>query len=352
MLASHRRAGIWLLGLLALGLLVPKPASAQRKDPFDVEAREYLGTPESEAAVKKGLEFLAARVQPDGHWSSGGLSADAAITGLCTMAFLSAGHQPGRGKYGDMLTKSVDWLAESVQQSGFVNRPGSGSGQPMYGHGFATLAIAELYGMTKRSDLRPKLESAVRLILATQNAEGGWRYQPQVADADISVTAVQLLALRAAHNAGIKVPDEPVKRAVGYIKKCANNKDGGFSYQSGSRGSGPGRTGAALTVLALCNEKDSAEYKGGLQFMHEHPIDKYEWMYREHYMYAMYYCTQAFYQVGGAEWKGWFVPIRQRLISQQQKAGNWQDSPGDEYATAMGVLVLQVPAGLLPIYQK
>lgn len=333
------------------GLLAGIPAEAQRKDPFDVEAREYLGTPESEAAVRRGLEFLAARVQSDGHWSSDGLSADAAITGLCTMAFLASGHQPGRGKYGSILTKAVDWLADSVQQSGFVNRPG-GSGQPMYGHGFATLALAELYGMTRRADLRPKLESAVRLILATQNAEGGWRYQPTVADADISVTAVQVLALRAAHNAGIRVPQEPVRRAVGYIKKCANNRDGGFSYQANSRGSGPGRTGAALTCLALCNEKDSAEYKGGLQYLREHPMDKYEWAYREHYMYAMYYCTQAFYQVGGAEWKAWFVPLRQRLIAQQQKSGCWSDSPGEEYATAMAVLVLQVPAGLLPIYQK
>ena len=31
----------------------------------------------------------------------------------------------------------------------------------MYGHGFATLALAELYGMTHRADVRPKLEDAL-----------------------------------------------------------------------------------------------------------------------------------------------------------------------------------------------
>src|SRR5437879_3595941 len=46
-----------------------KAASPRRPviSPWDVEAREYLGTPESEAAVNAGLAYLAARQQPDGH---------------------------------------------------------------------------------------------------------------------------------------------------------------------------------------------------------------------------------------------------------------------------------------------
>src|ERR1051325_1192212 len=164
-------------------------------DAFQVEAREYLGTPKSEAAVKKGLEFLKVRQLPDGHWNSGNYTADAAISGLCTLAFLASGHQPGRGPYGPMLEKAVDYLADSVQRNGLVGRGGS-AGPPMYGHGFATLALAELYGMTKRPDFRLKVENAIQLIASTQNSEGGWRYQPGSADADISVTAIQVVALR------------------------------------------------------------------------------------------------------------------------------------------------------------
>lgn len=327
-------------------------AHAQRRaDPFDVEAREYLGTPQTEVAVRRGLDYLASRMQADGHWASGNYSVDAAVSGLCTLAFLSAGHQPGRGKYGEMLNKAVDWLADSVQRNGLVGRGGS-AGPPMYGHGFATLCLAELYGMTRRSDLRPKLESAIQLIVRTQNAEGGWRYQPQVADADISVTAVQLVALRAAHNAGVKVPTATVKRAINYIKRCANNGDGGFSYQINQRGSGPARTGAAVTCLMLSGERNSPECKGGVTYLQEHPIERYEWMYRQHYMYALYYCTQAMYQVGGKPWRDWFVTLRERLLASQSSDGSWNDTQGPEYATAMAVLALQVPAGLLPIYQK
>lgn len=327
------------------------PGHAQRRDPFDVEARQYLGTPQSEAAVQKGLNFLASRVQPDGHWNSSHYNADAAVTGLAVLAFLSAGHQPGRGRYGTFLNRATDWLADSTQRSGLIFRGGS-AGPPMYGHGFATLALAELYGMSRRADLRTKLEDAVRLIGQTQNAEGGWRYQPQAADADISVTVVQVLALRAAANAGIKVPAETIRKAVGYLKRCQNNSDGGFSYQTNQRSSGPARTGAAVLCLYLTGDADSKECKNGITYLLQHPITKYEWAYREHYFYALYYCTQAFYQVGGKPWAEWYRVIRERLIATQEKDGHWRDNPGDEYATAMAVLCLQVPAGLLPIYQR
>ena len=68
---------------------------------------------------------------------------------------------------------------------------------PMYGHGFATLFLGEVYGMTGDEQVKEKLQKAIRLIQKTQNAEGGWRYQPVPYDADISVTICQVMALRA-----------------------------------------------------------------------------------------------------------------------------------------------------------
>ena len=66
----------------------------------------------------------------------------------------------------------------------------------MYEHGFATLFLAEVYGMSPRDDLRDKLTRAIDLIVRTQNSEGGWRYQPRREDADLSVTICQVMALR------------------------------------------------------------------------------------------------------------------------------------------------------------
>jgi hypothetical protein len=336
--------------------------------PWDVEAREYLGTPESEAAVNAGLAYLAAHQQADGHWSSGGYPSDTGITGLCLLSFLAAGHQPNRGRYGLAMSEAVDWLAKCVQRGGQYTPPGfinagQGSGQPMYGHGFATLALCEIFGMTHRKDLKPKIEAAVRLIEDSQTddpgnvrAYGGWRYQPMKGDADISVTVVQVLALRAARNAGTRVSQATIDRAIGYMRRCSNYmSDGGFNYQIGQQLSGPARTGAGILSLTMAGLKDSPECQGGIRYLETHRLGSgNDWPYREHYYYTLYYITQAMYQIGGEHWRQWYPMIRDRLLRERSADGSWSagSEAGPEYATAMSVLVLQVPAGLLPIYQK
>ena len=338
--------------------------------PWDVEAREYLGTPESEAAVEHGLAYLASTQLADGHWSSGGYRGDVGITGLCLLSFLASGHQPGRGKYGLVLNEAVDFLANCVQMSGqigttgLIYNSGGQSGPPMYGHGFATLALAEVYGMSRRRDLKPKIEAAVKLIEDCQNQDGqlqhdgGWRYRPVQGEADISVTVVQVLALRAARNAGLNVPQSTIDRAIAYMRRCFNPNDGGFLYQVRQGGSGPARTGAGVLSMLMAGLRDSPECQGGLHYLKNHPMSQqYEWPYKEHLYYALYYVTQAMYQAGGDYWRSWYTKIRDRLIRTQAADGDWGSSPdtseaGLPYATAMSVLVLQVPAGLLPIYQK
>ena len=336
--------------------------------PWDVEAREYLGTPESEAAVNSGLAYLGSHQQADGHWSSGGYPSDTGITGLCLLAFLAAGHQPNRGRYGLAMSEAVDWLAKCVQRGGQYTPPGfinagQGSGQPMYGHGFATLALCEVYGMTHRKDLKPKIEAAIRLIEDSQTDDtnsrrfyGGWRYQPAKGDADISVTVVQVLALRAARNAGIRVSQATIDRAIVYMRNCSNYQtDGGFNYQIGQQLSGPARTGAGILSLIMAGLKDSPECQGGIRYLQTHRLGYgNDWPYREHYYYTLYYITQAMYQVGGDRWKEWYPMVRDRLLREKSADGSWStgSEAGPEYATAMSVLVLQVPAGLLPIYQK
>ncbi len=374
----------YLIAPVALALLIGVPAVSRAGSnpaskappkhsvisPWDVEAREYLGTPESEAAVEHGLSYLASTQQADGHWSSGGYRGDVGITGLCLLSFLASGHQPGRGKYGLVMNEAVNFLANCVQMSGQIGTPGlvynSGgqSGPPMYGHGFATLALAEVYGMSHRRDLKPKIEAAIKLIEDCQNQDGqlqhdgGWRYRPVQGEADISVTVVQVLALRAARNAGLNVPQSTIDRAIAYMRRCSNPNDGGFLYQVRQGGSGPARTGAGVLSMLMAGLRDSPECQGGLHYLKTHPMNnQYEWPYKEHLYYALYYVTQAMYQAGGDYWRSWYTMIRDRLIRTQASDGDWGSSPdtseaGLPYATAMSVLVLQVPAGLLPIYQK
>ncbi len=353
---SRRRHRIRLGGYLHLCIFVslclcafsPSVGFAQQKKEKEVEEREYLGTPESERAVERALAYLAAKQSADGRWVSAQYTSECGITGLCILAFLSAGHQPDRGKYGKVLSKAVDYLLRNVQPNGLIYDTSGRAGPPMYGHGFATLALAEVYGMTKRTDLKEKVERAVRLILSCQNSEGGWRYQPRVADADISVVICQVMALRAAYNAGITVPPETVQSAIAFVKRCANNPDGGFSYMPYRPGSGTARTGAGVLSLIVCGEPNVEQVKNGLEYLLRSPPD----IRGQHHFYALYYCTQAMYQAGGKYWRQWFPRMRDYLVRTQSAEGSWYDSPGEAYATAMGVLALQVPAALLPIYQK
>src|SRR5262249_57590267 len=97
----------------------------------------------------------------------------------------------------------------------------------------------EVYGMTGDEEVKEKLQKAVRLIQKCQNGEGGWRYMPVPYDADISVTIAQVMALRAARDAGIKVEKDVIDKAIGYVRRC-QNPDGGFSYMAREGGGGGG----------------------------------------------------------------------------------------------------------------
>jgi hypothetical protein len=370
---SSRASGFLRVLCLFVGLLIATAAAAQKKPgkkvptprkgksisgtgftlqerggSLDAEAREYLGNAKTEAAVKKALKYLAESQNSDGSWGGGTYNSDVGIVGLCSLAFMAAGHQPDRGPYGQVLRKATDYLVKHSQRTGLIYNPQAAAGPPMYGHGFATLALAELYGMTRRTDLRDRLENAIALILKTQNSAGGWRYQPRVADADISVVICQIMALRAAANAGIKVPRDTTARAIEYVKLCANNADGGFSYMPTEHESGQARTGAGCLSLIVMGERTTPECQRGLEYLMTRTPGSRD----SHTFYAVYYCTQAMYQAGGKYWQYWYPRVSEYLVSGQRSDGSWSDNPGYAYATAMGVLALQVPAALLPIYQK
>jgi len=196
------------LGLAAIPLL-PGRAWSQMTDSDGMGGT--LMTPATRAAIDRGLSFLARQQSSDGSFRGGAYNRNAAIVSLAGMAFMSCGSTPGRGPYGVEVRRCVDFIMSLAKPSGFIVSPAaSQSHGPMYEHGFATMFLAEAYGMSLRTDIREALVKAVRRIRDTQNAEGGWRYKMERGDADISVTVAQVMALRAARNdqAGGRVHQE------------------------------------------------------------------------------------------------------------------------------------------------
>lgn len=300
---------------------------------------------EIEQATKRGLDYLAKTQLPDGSWPDL-YGKSPAVVGLAVMAFMAHGEVPGRGKYKDHTTRAVDYILTNARENGLIARAGT---PPMYDHGFATLALAEAYGMSPRKELERALLLAVRLVERVQNPQGGWRYQPTPADADITVTGCQLMALRAARNAGVNVRSDVIRKGLDYIKVCAC-PDGGFSYMPGG-GSGKARTGIGVLLLQLLGESDSPLAAKGADYLLGQPPVAGE----SYFYYGVYYCSQAMFQKGGEHWQFWRKKMLDVLLPMQEADGGWPPrgtSAGKTYATAMAILALEVEWKLLPIYQR
>ncbi len=304
-------------------------------------------------ALEKSLGWLAAKQNPDGSWSDGGYAHNTAITSFAVLAFLSQGHLPGQGKFGEVVARASRFLvASSREADGLLVGARGGGGRDMYCHGMATLALAQLWGTTADQGIRPALKRAVDLIIRCQNDAGGWRYAPAPTDADISVTVMQVMALRAARNAGLHVPDRTMDQAIAYINKCRDDKSGGYQYQPGSREPEFARTAAGVCVLHLTGKHDAAEVPKAIDYL------KKKFDSKNHFYYGHYYASHAMHQVGGKEWDEWYARLKSTLMPKQSPDGSWSNrdldgaTAGPVYQTAIAVIALSVPAQFVPIYQR
>lgn len=312
-----------------------------------------LVSPETTQAIEQGLSFLTERQLEDGSFGASGYARNVAVCALGGMAFLASGSTPGRGTYGTNLERCIDYLLDNTSDDGFIIAPDATSRGPMYGHGFAVLLLSETYGMAESPVLRDRLGRAVELIVSSQNEEGGWRYQPVPKDADVSVTVCQVMALRAARNAGIAVPRETIDLAIAYVKGC-QNEDGGFRYMLVPEDEPSQFARSAASVVAFYNAGiyEGADLEQGLSYLEQFRPDANGGENKSYYFYAHYYAAQAMWHAGGERWLQWYPAIRNELVARQRADGSWMDSICPEYGTAMACIVLQVPNNYLPILQR
>jgi hypothetical protein len=321
-----------------------QPPKADDK-PMNVVPKDNVKMDEAtKKAVDKALKYLAEKQENDGSWGN------TAITGFVLLAFMANGHMPNQGDHGKAVAKGVRNLCSTAREDGYLVGARGGN---MYCHGMATLALTQAYGMTGDEDVKKVTKRAIELIVKTQNHEGGWRYDPSPTGADISVTIMQVMALRGAKDAGIHVPDKVMDDAIKYVNKCYDKRTGGYRYQPYSAGAGYARTAAGVCVLQLCGKYDADEIKAAVEYMEKTADD------RGHYWYGHYYAAHALNQVGGEVWEKYYKRMRDLLLSPnyQRATGEWYDSRreaayGPAYQTAIAVLILSVPTHYLPIYQK
>ncbi|MBI3881556.1 MAG: terpene cyclase/mutase family protein [Verrucomicrobia bacterium] len=360
-----------VLRLFVTGAALPSARLFAQKKPASADP--------ADRAIARGISYLITRQEKDGSFfdpEKGNPELHStALTSLGVLAFAAAGHLPGdKTREGDTFKRALDFLLRPDRQDpdGYLGHTDNSN---MYGHGIATLALTEMLGMgfdkTQDRLVRDRAKKAVDLILRSQRVrkrdprhEGAWRYKPESADADLSLSVWQIMALRSGKNAGLDVPKEAIDRAVGYLKNSYSNDDdrrrggsateqGGFSYQPGQHPEFA-MTGAGMLAMVVCGKHDSMEVRAAANWLMTHPPEpSNRW-----YYYGTYYYAQAMFQRGGE----YAVEARRRvednLTQEQLDDGAWQGLQGQEYgtgkiyATSLAILSLAVKNHFLPIYQR
>lgn len=332
-------------------------------------------TPQSEQSLERGLAWLARNQTAQGNWES----EDLGLVSLGALAFLSAGHMPGRGPYGENIDRALEYVINRVKPSGLLNV--ADAQRDMYNHGLAAFVLGQAYGMTDDARVGRALDKALKLIAQTQCEDGGWDYRArrQRRGHDLSLVVMQAKALRSAVDSGFEVRGDVIRLAIQSVRehyKAENNARGNddqarmgpgqFTYD-GNRGT-LAMAACGVVCLQEFGQYDDWRIAKNLDVIQleisrlraargngEIPFDAY----------TLYYVGQALYQVGGEPWEKSYPVLRDALVQSQMRRpenpaedGSWRDTrwvhgrPGNLYGTAVGCFLLSIPNRYLPILQE
>ncbi len=359
---KHLIAATSLLLALTGASLAGQPPEKPAED--DAPARgtgvhaELVVTPQAARSIQRGLDYMARQQSRDGSFGGGTAGYGghrAAMTGLAGLAFLAAGHVPGRGKHARAVENAIRFLLKLQDREGCY---GDAGGRTMHGHGYALHFMAEAYGMTTDPELARKLRTSVqkgvRLTARTQSTTGGWYYQPVANQShEGSITVTQVQALWAARQAGINVPQKTIDKGIDYMRK-SQCRDGGIAYSLGSGGSRPALSAAGVMVFCGLGQRETKHAARAIEYLRR--MMKGGGNARNYFPhYTDLYLGQALYQAGDPDWSKYYPKLRDEIIKIQKPDGSitrGRTSYGGIYSTACEVLVLTIPYQYLPTFQR
>jgi hypothetical protein len=328
------------------------------------------------AALERGLAWLAAQqaTQPDGSFppGHGEQHVPVAVAAIAGLAYMAGGSTPDRGPHADPLSRCVDYLlahadmTEGSPRYGYISTDGDNVTK-MHGHGLATLALAQSATTSPQTARGARtvevLRAAVSCIEKSQGPEGGWYYDPISSyQHENSVTVCLVQALRGAHGAGVFVEPAVIAKAVDYVKRCQND-DGRFRYALDRDQRSIALTAAGIATLNSIGVYEGPEIARATEALwrelsmrdfgaREEANDSSASVRSAHY--ERLYLAQALWQSSDRRlFERWFPGEVERMCAAQRADGAWEDGQyGECYATAMNCLVLAIPEGSLPIFQR
>jgi hypothetical protein len=288
----------------------------------------------------RGLSYLVKAQNAEGRWNEMPYGAEPAVVALSVISMLAHGDDPNNGPYSEAIRRGLDFVLKQMNAAtGYI-------GRSMYNHGFSALALAEAYGQVDDERLGPALDKAVKLIISSQsrNPFNAWRYSPESMDADTTVSGAQMVALFAARNAGIAVPEDAIQKGLRFFLKC-QTPEGGFGYTGATSPNGA-RTAIGCLMLALSKEKKSKEFENAFKYLKSAAPDA------SYQQYYLYYASQAFFQASPEAWNDWNRRNIKTLASTQNDDGSWDGQFGPTFSTAASLLSLALNYRYLPIYER
>ncbi|HBY57400.1 MAG TPA: hypothetical protein DEG96_06010 [Candidatus Atribacteria bacterium] len=355
---------------------------ANKEEPYTLRVGKPTVTPatveEVNQALTRALDYLAREQTKEGYWSQSRNDYKVGIAGLALQAFIGGECVPK--DYSSNINAAINFLKSNYHpssdyQADTEDRAIYGGiiaeNKSMYEHAIATLALIEALVKNNDLSLAPIIEDALQLIIRAQNTEhksellggpinpdsedyGGWRYEPDSTDSDISVTGWQILALKGALSAGFSIPEWSLPEAADYLRSCYDEDYHSFGYTS-SGGEGCARASIGALGLQLSGYPDDPLIKPALRYIQDNaPTWEFEDPGEGWPFYYWYYGSRAMLLAGGEYWRIWKNWTCRLLIDHQNDDGSWTGAQREEemeiYTTALGALILELCCGHLPVY--
>ena len=279
---------------------------------------------------------------------------------MALLPFLGTGETHHQGKYKKTIEAGLYFLVRSTHVEGDRASLLEAGGR-MYGHGLASIVLCEAYGMTHDRWLQDPAQRAINFIVWAQDpAHGGWRYVPQQAG-DTSVVGWQVMALKSAHMAYLKVPPDTIQKASYFLDDVQTGNGAFYGYTS------PDNRPATSAIGLLCRmymgwERDKPALKAGVAELARLGPSLDRSGPPRNNLYYDYYATQVMHHWGGSDWQRWNVAMRDYLIKTQfdqgHARGSWHFEGSDLgfaaggrlYCTAMATMILEVYYRHMPLY--
>ena len=362
----------------------PLAESGPKPVPVETPATEQL-----ERSIRRGVEFLLVRQNPNGSWGAARKTKSlnifapvpgahhafrAAVTSLCISALIETGaDDPEVAK---ALDRAEAWMFEHL--------PNLRRATPMaiyntWGHAYSIQALVRMLDRKpddsrRRRTVRKLIEQQIDLLGRYECVDGGWCYYDFKAQtrkpsgSSISfVTATVLVAFHEARQKGFEIPERLIDRAMASLVRQRN---GDFAYCYGeylklqprraiNRPAGSlGRSQACNVAMRYWGDKLVTESvlktwldrlfarNLWLDIGRKRPIPHESWaqVAGYFYYYGHYYAALCIEQLPLAERGGHQDQLALVLMRLQEKDGCWWDYPlydyHQQYGTAFALMSL------------